>query len=211
MKGKRPAPPTDAEAAPPKRRRRLSAEDEALWQAVTQSITPIERRPVPGPAKAKDNSPAPATLARALPDAHATLSKAPPSSSRKAPPVAMPSQPFEPKRARRLRRGHLDIEARLDLHGMRQAEAHRALRAFVLSAQARGLRHVKVITGKGRSTDPDDRPFDLNGHDRPGVLKRLVPVWLGEADLAAVVVSFTGAGKQHGGEGAIYIHLRRKR
>ncbi len=129
----------------------------------------------------------------------------------KPPPKTPPPAPFEVKRAKRLRRGALEIEDRIDLHGMRQAEAHRALRSFLLSAHARGLRHVKVITGKGRSNEPDDRPFDLHGTDRPGVLKRLVPGWLAEPDLTAVVVSFTGAGKQHGGEGALYVHLRRKR
>lgn len=211
MKGKRPTPPTDAERGAPRRRRHLSAEDEALWHAVTKTIMPIVRRTVPDPAKAKDGLPAPAGPARDKSDVPAAPAKAPPSAPRKMAAAPEPSQPFEPKRAKRLRRGHLDIEARLDLHGMRQAEAHRALRAFLLSAQARGLRHVKVITGKGRSSDPDDRPFDLHGPDRPGVLKRLVPNWLGEADLAAVVVSFTGAGKQHGGEGAIYVHLRRSR
>lgn len=211
MRSKRPTPPNDAEPGTPRRRRYLSAEDEALWQAVTKTITPFDRRVVPDPAKAKAKPSEPAATARAKPDQAAALAKTPPATPRKTTPAPAPPQPFEAKRAKRLRRGHLDIEARLDLHGMRQAEAHRALRSFLLSAQARGLRHVKVITGKGRSRDLDDQPFDLHGPDRPGILKRLVPAWLGEADLAAIVVSFTGAGKQHGGEGAIYVHLRRRR
>lgn len=211
MKGKRPKPPVLDTPVAPKRRSPLSSEDEALWRAVTETITPIERRVAPAPAKAKPASePAAASSPpRAKPKTPAP--KPAPAPPPKIAPAKPPAAPFEAKRAKRLRRGHLDIEARLDLHGMRQAEAHRALRGFILSAQARGLRHVKVITGKGRSSDPDDRPFDLHGPDRPGILKRLVPAWLGEPDLAAVVVSFTGAGRQHGGEGAIYVHLRRSR
>lgn len=214
MKRKRPAPPpppTEVEVVVPKRRRHLSAEDEALWHAVTKTITPIERRTVPDPEQSREPLAASPSPVRSKRELTAVPAKAPPPAPRKAAATPPPATPFEAKRAKRLRRGHLDIEARLDLHGMRQAEAHRALRGFLMSAHARGLRHVKVITGKGRSSDPDDRPFDLHGPDRPGILKRLVPAWLGEADLAAVVVSFTGAGKQHGGDGAIYIHLRRSR
>lgn len=211
MKGKRPKPPVLDAPVAPKRRSPLSSEDEALWRAVTETITPIERRVAPAPAKAKPASEPAAASSPHLAKPKTPAPKPAPAPPPKIAPAKPPAAPFEAKRAKRLRRGHLDIEARLDLHGMRQAEAHRALRGFILSAQARGLRHVKVITGKGRSSDPDDRPFDLHGPDRPGILKRLVPAWLGEPDLAAVVVSFTGAGRQHGGEGAIYVHLRRSR
>lgn len=209
MKGKRPKPPGLDDPPLPKRRSSLSDADEALWRAVTETVTPIERRVAPSPAKAKPaseptTSPEP-VRAKSKPAAPKHTLAPPPKLTTAKPPAA----PFEAKRAKRLRRGHLDIEARLDLHGMRQAEAYRALRGFILSAQARGLRHVKVITGKGRSSDAGDRPFDLHGPERPGILKRLVPTWLGEADLAAAVVSFTGAGRQHGGDGAIYVHLRR--
>lgn len=209
MKGKRPSATADEPAAH-KRRRHLSAEDEALWHAVTQTITPIERRTVPAPARTKAKPPAPAAPSPAKTELSTRQARTLRPDSPKAVPAEAPATPFEAKRAKRLRRGHLDIEARLDLHGMRQAEAHRALCAFLVSAHARGLRHVKVITGKGRSSDPDDRPFDLHAPDRPGVLRRLVPVWLGEPDLSAIVVSFTGAGKQHGGDGALYVHLRRR-
>lgn len=209
--GKRPKPPVLDAPVTPKRRSPLSSEDEALWRAVTETITPIERRVAPSPAKATPVSESATPVAPVRVKPKALAPKQSPAPPPKTSPAKPPAAPFEAKRAKRLRRGHLDIEARLDLHGMRQAEAHRALRGFILSAQARGLRHVKVITGKGRSSDPDGRPFELHGPDRPGILKRLVPAWLGEPDLAAVVVSFTGAGRQHGGEGAIYVHLRRSR
>jgi DNA-nicking Smr family endonuclease len=190
----------------------MSAEDEALWRAVTETIKPLERRPPPGrkpmPVAPVEQPISAAPSPRAKPE-----TPAPRRPSTAIPRAPKPSEPppFEVKRARRLRRGKLEIDARIDLHGMRQAEAHRALRSFLLSSHARGLRHVKVITGKGRSTDEGARPFDLHGADKPGVLKRLVPTWLTEADLAAVVVSFTGAGRQHGGDGALYVHLRRRK
>jgi DNA-nicking Smr family endonuclease len=93
---------------------------------------------------------------------------------------------------------------------MRQREAHRALRSFLLGAQARGLRYVRIITGKGGSDEPDARPFHLDAPDPRGVLKRLVPAWLNEPELAAVIVGFTPAGRRHGGAGALYVHLRRR-
>lgn len=212
MKSKRPKPevPSDSGEARP-RRKHMTAEDEALWRAVTATIKPLEMRPRTPLAEVGEAAKETAKPATRKPPTKVVAPRPPappaPKPAAKSPPPAT----FEVKRAKRLRRGALEIEDRLDLHGMRQAEAHRALRSFLLSAHARGLRHVKVITGKGRSNEQDDRPFDLHGTDRPGVLKRLVPGWLSESDLAAVVVSFTGAGKQHGGEGALYVHLRRKR
>ena len=100
----------------------------------------------------------------------------------------------------------------LDLHGMRQSEAHFALRHFVGRAQASGFKFVKVITGKGaRPGDDDPRPFlpGSPGGER-GVLKRLVPEWLREADLRRLVVGTAAAGRGHGGDGALYIELRRR-
>lgn len=212
MKSKRPSSEPRAESGEKRPRRKLmSAEDEALWHAVTQTITPLEKRPRAPAADVREVARETIKPAHRKPAAKDAAPSAPPPSVPKPSAKLPPPAPFEVKRAKRLRRGALEIEDRLDLHGMRQAEAHRALRSFLLSAHARGLRHVKVITGKGRSNDADDRPFDLHASDRPGVLKRLVPGWLSESDLAAVVVSFTGAGKQHGGEGALYVHLRRKR
>ena len=189
----------------------MSAEDEALWRAVTATIKPLEKRPRAPLVEIRDTAKETIKPATRKPATKAAVPRPPPPAAPKPPAKSPPPAPFEVKRAKRLRRGALEIEDRLDLHGMRQAEAHRALRSFLLSAHARGLRHVKVVTGKGRSNEQDDRPFDLHASDRPGVLKRLVPSWLSESDLAAVVVSFTGAGKQHGGEGALYVHLRRKR
>jgi DNA-nicking Smr family endonuclease len=141
----------------------------------------------------------------------------PPTPDRRTPALAN----FDRKAAKRLRAGRIVIEARMDLHGMRQDEAHGALSGFLRSCQARGMRWVLVITGKGaprRSTwnsDGDDfrfemGSFDTGGRPEPGILRRSVPRWLAEPDLRALVVSHTEAAANHGGEGALYVQLRRR-
>ena len=107
--------------------------------------------------------------------------------------------------ARQLERGRLAVEARLDLHGMRQRDAHAALRRFLKSAQGKGYRHVLVITGKG--ADPDARRSFYEAEER-GVLRQAVPHWLGQPDLAHVVISYSEAPRRFGGEGALYVRLR---
>jgi DNA-nicking Smr family endonuclease len=110
--------------------------------------------------------------------------------------------------ARKLERGHLAVEARLDLHGMRQREAHAALRRFLKSAQGKGYRHVLVITGKG--SEPETR-LSFYEEDPRGVLRQAVPYWLSAPDLAHMVVSFSAAPRRLGGEGALYVRLRKFR
>ena len=100
---------------------------------------------------------------------------------------------------RKLARGRLPLDDRLDLHGLGQEEAHARLRSFLATAQARDLRHVLVITGKGASFGSE------------GALKRAVPQWLALPDLAALVSGHEWAARGHGGEGALYIRLKRRR
>jgi DNA-nicking Smr family endonuclease len=101
--------------------------------------------------------------------------------------------------AERLKRGRHPIEARLDLHGMTQAEAHGELVAFVEACCRAGRRCVLVITGRGM------------GPDGPGVLKTLVPRWLEEAGLRRRILAYADAQPRHGGAGALYLLLRRQR
>jgi DNA-nicking Smr family endonuclease len=103
----------------------------------------------------------------------------------------------------------MQIEAKLDLHGLRQAEAHRRLRSFLLSAHARGVRMVLVITGKGSGT-VDPAGLGTEGVGR-GIIRRNVPLWLGEPDLRAIVIGTAPAHARHGGDGALYVHLRKPR
>jgi len=101
--------------------------------------------------------------------------------------------------AERLKRGLHAIEARLDLHGMTQAEAHRELIGFVVASHEVGRRCVLIITGRGL------------GPDGPGVLKNAVPRWLEEAGLRRRILAVAGAQPRHGGAGALYLLLRRRR
>ena len=98
------------------------------------------------------------------------------------------------------------IEARIDLHGMRQREAHVALRKFLHWARGKDYRHVLVITGKGSLRDEGRSFYD---EDVRGVLRQTVPHWLAHGDLAPLIVSFSEAPRRLGGEGALYVRLRR--
>ncbi|WP_397541631.1 Smr/MutS family protein [Roseovarius salis] len=106
----------------------------------------------------------------------------------------------------RLKRGKLMPEGRIDLHGMTLDQAHPTLTAFLMKSHARGRRLVLVITGKGKRS-ADDGPIP----ERPGALRHAVPRWLQSPPLAQIVLQITEAHARHGGGGAYYVYLRRKR
>lgn len=201
--------------------RHQSGDDRALWQRVADTITPMGR-------KARDHARVPvggADQVTPMPSQGQPVPTPPAQRNTRSPvlpkqphqPTQQPVRPPEPKGlaqtdARRLRSGRIAIEARLDLHGMRQGEAHGALKRFLLASQQRGLRWVLVITGKGGRTDrtADARDFDgTGGRVEPGVLRQNVPRWLQEPELRPIVIGFQEAAPQHGGHGALYINLRR--
>jgi len=198
---------------PPPHRRHLSKEDEALWEHTASSLKPLRAkkgRHHPGVDDAQGGLPfAPKAKPEKQQEKKSAERPASASAPRPAPSAGVKAAPdlasFDRKAARRLRQGQIEIEARIDLHGMRQHEAHKALRRFLLSCFSRGLKWVLVITGKGapRVRDEDG----IMGGER-GVLRRNVPMWLAEPELRAVVVSHTTAAIPHGGEGALYIQLR---
>ena len=174
--------------------------DAELWARVARSAKPIAKGRVaaavepPKPrAKAPAKEPAPPPA------------KPVPKPVVKATPTAR-GEALNRQTARQLERGKLPVEARLDLHGMRQREAHAALRRFLKSAQGQGYRHVLVITGKGAAADTT-RPF-YESEER-GVLRQTVPHWLAASDLAPVVLSYSEAPRRLGGEGALYVRLRK--
>lgn len=182
-----------------RRRRALDADERALWRHVTQSIRPL--RPEPEPTLVPELPPEPEALPRQV------KPKLPPASAKPAPrPAPPPLAPLEPKLRRRLSRGS-EVDARLDLHGLTQMVAHRRLHAFLLGAQGAGHGLVLVITGKGASGDA----VTLSGEGGRGVLRRLVPQWLSAPDMRALVVGFEVAARGHGGEGALYVRVRRIR
>lgn len=108
----------------------------------------------------------------------------------------------------RLKRGLLEPQARLDLHGLTEANAHRTLITFLRGASARGLRLVVIITGKGAKKPAPDEPFAMN-YERRGVLKQMTPRWLAEPELSRFVADVRSAHRKHGGDGALYVYLRK--
>ena len=124
------------------------------------------------------------------------------------PPPPSPGAPGLERRERRgLERGTLTIEARIDLHGLYQAEAHAALVGFLLRSRAAGHARVLVVTGKGGE---DFGGRDRGGFSERGVLRRSVPHWLRGPELRGLVIGFEEAARHHGGGGALYVRLRRR-
>lgn len=116
-----------------------------------------------------------------------------------------PNQSIEPKMRRRVRRGQVPIDGRIDLHGLRQSEARSALHRFIAARFAKGDRTLLVITGKGlKKTDPTT-VFER------GVLRHMLPRWLNEPALAPLIAGYEISAPHHGGEGAYYVRLKRPR
>jgi DNA-nicking Smr family endonuclease len=182
-------------------RRPISEEERALWELIAKTATPLRRRrksepkPLPPPeipapklAKAKTKAPPPKPPAPV------------------APPPARPHElthghavGIDKRQAERFRRGKTPIEGKIDLHGRTQQEAHDDLHHFLARAHAAGKRMVLVITGKG-----------ITGA-KTGVLRENVPRWLNEPGLRRHVLAFDYAEPQHGGQGALYVLLKRKK
>jgi DNA-nicking Smr family endonuclease len=183
-------------AGSPPRKRSLSDEERALWESVAKQTKPLRKKP--RAAKAKGTPPAAEVLVAAKPVAPpkplplAKISRAP-----AAPPLALLGR----RERSQLSRGRKEIDARLDLHGMTQTRAHRALSGFLQRAQREGLTFVLVITGKGKMGAETER----------GVLRRQVPQWLSLPEFRALVVGFEEAHIGHGGEGALYVRIRRSK
>lgn len=176
--------------------RRLSSDDLALWDGVTRSVRPLRTRTrtvetiveaveLPKPARAPKKPASPPVVAVPAPP--------PP----KRPPAIAP---LDRKAKQKIARGRDAIDARLDLHGHTQAEAHDALLRFLRRTQAQGGRVVLVITGKGGRGESDR-----------GVLKRAVPLWLALPEFRELVIGYDLAAIPHGGEGALYVRLRKMR
>jgi DNA-nicking Smr family endonuclease len=183
---------------PPRRKRGLSEEDRALWESVAKQVKPLRKRhrALKPPVVSADAE------SKAAP-------KSAPSPRHAAPPrIVAPTKPEPPPLApigRRershLSRGRKEIDARLDLHGMTQTRAHRALFGFLQRAHLDGMTFVLIITGKGKMGPESER----------GVLRRQVPQWLGLPEFRSLVVGFEEAHIGHGGEGALYVRVRRAR
>ncbi|HEY9453081.1 MAG TPA: Smr/MutS family protein [Bradyrhizobium sp.] len=182
---------------PPRRKRGLSEEERALWESVAKQVKPLRKRhrvkpPAASVATEPNAAPKPAASPR-----HA----APPRIVIPPKPEPPPLAPIGRRERSHLSRGRKEIDARLDLHGMTQTRAHRALFGFLQRAHHDGMTFVLVITGKGKVGAESER----------GVLRRQVPQWLGLPEFRSLVVGFEEAHIGHGGEGALYVRVRRAR
>jgi len=190
------------------RRRGLTPEERQLWREVVARAVPLRASgavapPLPDLAPAPPVAPMPAEPLRGTPA---------PVRRRAAAPVVDPvagldrAHPdMDRRRFEKLRRGRMDPEERLDLHGMTTERAHAMLTGFIVSAAARDLRLVLVITGKGKADDTTHQPR------RHGILRHSLPHWLAAPPLVGHVLQVTPAHQRHGGAGAFYIYLRRRR
>jgi DNA-nicking Smr family endonuclease len=187
-------------SAPPRRRRALSEEELALWESVAKEIKPLRKksRAVKAVLPEPDAPVAMKGVAAPKSPPSAKVERAPKLDVR---PAAPPLVSLGRRERSRLSRGRKEIDARLDLHGMTQTRAHRALLGFLQQAHHEGFSFVLVITGKGK----------LGAESERGVLRRQVPQWLSLPEFRALVIGFEEAHVGHGGEGALYVRIRRLR
>ncbi len=172
---------------------KLTREDRILWARVAKTTRPlrggevIDELLMEAEDRAKDPEPVVAKAARAF---SAAARPMPAPQNRPTPVLDRPTR-------RKLEKGRVGIDGRIDLHGMSQAEAHGALLAFLHRAHERGYRHVLVITGKGSSPGSE------------GILARAVPAWFATGPFRALVGGYERAARRHGGEGALYVRMKR--
>jgi DNA-nicking Smr family endonuclease len=178
--------------------RKLTHEDRIVWEKVARTVKAYAAKAVPAVAQ-EDMQ---ALLSSTAPEPAAAT----PAGIARAAAAAKPAKPGPPELhpiekpvLKKLARGRLDIEARLDLHGLKRAEAHNLLHDFLVRARERGMRHVLVITGKGSSLASE------------GVLRREVPIWLAKPEFRPFVSGHEFAAQGHGGDGALYVRLRRQK
>lgn len=169
---------------------KLSDEDRVLWSLVARSTTPLKGRAAiaePPPAAQDEKMPTASEMSKPA------LAQTPPTPKRQLVRPVLDKPTLE-----KLSRGKVAIEGRVDLHGMTQGEAYALLLSFLQRAQANGVRYVLVITGKGFSSGGD------------GILRRQVPAWLSTPPFRMLVSSHDVSARHHGGEGALYVRLRKQ-
>ena len=197
-----------------RKRRGLTAEDQAAWDAyrkTTNRTAPAALQTAPAPDAKPLRLPEPTETPAPPPIAPFRIGEGAGGASKphdlsptiadqlRAAPVQM-----DAKQHRKMVRGKSQPEDRIDLHGMTLAEAHPELISFILTSAQRGLRLVLIITGKGKAK-PAPGPIP----SRVGVLRHQVPQWLRLPPLRQVVLHVEPAHRKHGGDGAYYVRLRR--
>ncbi|MES2905772.1 MAG: Smr/MutS family protein [Pseudomonadota bacterium] len=184
-------PPRDKSWHPP-----LDADDAALWEDVKKSVKRLRPGETRLLVKAKAKTPPKPKLPLIKPE---KIETKPPLI--KKPAIAVePAEQFDRMTLRKIKTGRVKVDDSIDLHGLRQDTAHRALESFIFNARERGYKLVLVVTGKGNRFNKGE-----------GVLKTQVPRWLKEGDLSRAVIGFSKAAQSHGGDGAFYVRLKKKR
>ena len=177
----------------------LSAEDIELWREMTRDVKPMEGR---GYVRHHEEKPAKVKQKKASKprrDAAPVIAKETAGVKR--------GVDIDRNTMKRLKRGEIAIDAWIDLHGMNQGAARQALIGFIRNCHASGHRCVLVVTGKGNTGQRSDDWFGRT----PGVLKQNVPLWLRESELDGLVLQAVSARPKDGGDGALYVYLRRNR
>ncbi|MFS2316466.1 Smr/MutS family protein [Maricaulis sp. D1M11] len=187
------------------RKRDLDPEEKSLWNRIARSVNPL-RKPR---ARLQNLNRDGAETA-----GEADIPKTKPAMTLKPPDPAVhrkPGVPVDRGSEKKMRRGQVEIDSRIDLHGMTQAQARPALEGFLRAAHGRGEKTVLVITGKGLTLDKDeDLAAFWEKREAPGVLKRRLPEWLRSPQMTGIVSGFAQAHLRHGGSGAFYVTLRRR-
>lgn len=175
------------------RGRSLNLDDRILWSKVAGSVTPLPGRTLP-------------TMSAHFSQEEEAAEQAP---KRQTAPALLPAPPkpaatphpagLDRVTRRKLAKGRVPIDGKVDLHGLTQREAHGLLLSFLSQARAAGRRHVLIVTGKGASMGSE------------GILRRAVPQWFATAAFRGLVSGYEDASRGHGGSGALYVRLRRIR
>lgn len=215
----------------------ISERDRALWKRVTRTITPMARNPAPSreafssalagedsrsgrQTPSSEGPPAPggskipgAAAENIIPESGFRIGERAPGPAPGAPVsgeadiAGRGGLGLDRRTHARMRQGRLPIEGRIDLHGMTRHEAHQRLVRFVTEAYHADRRVLLVITGKGSATPGPRDPLEQPA----GVLRQMLPRWLQTPPLAGIVLDWCLARPRHGGEGAFYVYLRRRR
>jgi DNA-nicking Smr family endonuclease len=193
--------------------RPITSDEASLWEHATRTLVRVKAKPRVGAAP---------SLQGAEQSSAGTSPQKPKPRQRQTQPERIGAQRevaravlrgapevLDRRQMRRIAAGKTDIDGRIDLHGLRQAEAHARLRAFLESAYTAGLKTVLVITGKGAEADRRDALGGALGEHQRGVLRRNVPLWFAQRELSHIVLSYSAAGTRHGGGGAFYVRLRK--
>jgi DNA-nicking Smr family endonuclease len=189
-----------------KRVRALTPHERALWGYVAKSVKPVKRGAIKAEMSMAElmNAPNEMNKPQQIEIKSADIISPEKVFQKTIRPQLPPLAPIERNLRRKLNKGKAKIDAKLDLHGMRQDEAYNALMGFIIRAAQHDKHLVLIVTGKGGRKSTHNEEFI-----QTGVLRRMVPLWLSDPSLRHFVIGFEEAAIGHGGSGALYVRLRK--